>query len=39
MKKIDFAQSKVAVTNQFTELKAADLYLICVSDDAIETRQ
>ena len=36
LEKIDFVQPKVAVTNQFTELKAADLYLICVSDDAIE---
>lgn len=37
LEKIDFAQPKVAVTNQLKELKTADLYLICVSDDAIES--
>ena len=37
LEKIDFAQSKVAVTNQLSQLKTADLYLICVSDDAIKS--
>ena len=37
LKKVDFAKNKLAVTNQISQLKTADLYLICVSDDAIET--
>lgn len=37
LEKIDFAHPKVAVTNQLSQLKAADLYLICVNDDAIES--
>ena len=37
LEKIDFAQSKVALTNQLSQLKTADLYLICVSDDAIKS--
>ena len=37
IEKIDFAKPKVAITNQLSKLKAADLYLICVSDDAIES--
>ena len=36
LEKIDFAKSKVAITNQLSQLKVADLYLICTSDDAIE---
>ena len=37
LQKIDFAKSKVEITDQLSELKVADLYLICVSDDAIES--
>ena len=37
LKKLDFAKNKLSVTNQISQLKTADLYLICVSDDAIET--
>ena len=37
IEKIDFAEPKVAITNKLSQLKAADLYLICVSDDAIES--
>ena len=37
LEKIQFAESVVAITNQLNRLKKADLYLICVSDDAIET--
>ena len=37
LEKIDFAQSEVEVTSRLSELKVADLYLICVSDDAIES--
>tara|TARA_B100001175_G_C19509230_1_gene642704 strand:+ start:1078 stop:1833 length:756 start_codon:yes stop_codon:yes gene_type:complete len=36
LEKIDFAKTNVAVTNQFSQIKDADLYLICVSDDAIK---
>ncbi|MEC9134946.1 MAG: DUF2520 domain-containing protein [Bacteroidota bacterium] len=37
IEKIDFAKPKVAITNQLSQIKSADLYLICVSDDAIES--
>ena len=37
LQKIDFAKSKVEITDQLSELKVADLYLMCVSDDAIES--
>lgn len=35
IEKIDFAKQKVEITNRLFDLKAADLYLICVNDDAI----
>ena len=36
IQKIDFARKQLGITDQITELQDADLYLICVKDDAIE---
>ena len=36
IQKIDFAKKQLKITNRITELQDADLYLICVKDDAIE---
>ena len=35
VQKINFAKKQIEVTDQFSQIKSADLYLICVSDDAI----
>ena len=35
IEKIDFAKKQVKITDQLSELITADLYLICVSDNAI----
>ena len=35
LQKIDFAKKQTEVIDQFSQIKSADLYLICVSDDAI----
>jgi predicted short-subunit dehydrogenase-like oxidoreductase (DUF2520 family) len=36
LENINFAKDQVKITDQLSQLLAADLYLICVSDDAVE---
>lgn len=35
LEKIEYLKNKTSITNQFSALKEADVYIVCVSDDAI----
>lgn len=37
IEKIRFAETETKITDQLSELETADLYLICVNDDQIES--